>query len=248
MIIGKKYKENEIGLWVVFSVIFLSSLIGILAFIYIEGPLWLKIMLISILTVLFLFNFYIPYLIFKQRKQKDEVLLYDDFNEAFIINYHNKTIKIYKNKIIRITNHNIGVDDKALFIINRLNYGKIKFYLKDGSSYKTPCMDNIYDVYFKADDIIYGEVSVDRYEETRPVDKLIEFENKVDNWGSKKEYPAILSLLVAILLPFLGLIFVSNQSKYKEMKYGKNNGIMIASLIISAIWVVLIIIAVNVLL
>ena len=36
--------------------------------------------------------------------------------------------------------------------------------------------------------------------------------------------------------------------KYKEMKYGKNNGVMLASLIISAIWVVLIIIAVNVLL
>lgn len=101
----------------------------------------------------------------------------------------------------------------------------------------TPYIDNIYDVYLKTDEIIYGLTTDENYnEEIRPKDSFIEFQTKFGNWGAKKEYPTILSFIIAIILPIIGLIFVENQAKYKEIKYGKNNGLTILSLTISLLW------------
>ena len=110
-------------------------------------------------------------------------------------------------------------------IMARQNNGKIKFYLKNGDTYKTPYIDNIYDVYFKIDEILSLE-----FNEEEP--KLARF----GKWGAKKEYPSILSLLIAIVLPLIGFVFVENQAKYKEIKNGKNNGLTITALTISSLW------------
>lgn len=61
--------------------------------------------------------------------------------------------------------------------------------------------------------------------------------------GAKKEYPSIVSVLIALFVPFFGLWFVSNQKEFKELKDGKATGLMAVALVISAFWVFAIIIA-----
>ena len=61
--------------------------------------------------------------------------------------------------------------------------------------------------------------------------------------GAKKEYPAIVSVLVALFVPFFGLWFVSNQKEFKELKNGKATGLMGLALFISALWGIAIIVA-----
>ena len=62
-------------------------------------------------------------------------------------------------------------------------------------------------------------------------------DKKITNWGSMKEYPAIVSVLVAIFVPIAGLFFVGNQVEYRKLKYGhSSNLLLVLSSIISALW------------
>ena len=40
--------------------------------------------------------------------------------------------------------------------------------------------------------------------------------NKLALWGTKKEYPTIISLIIAVFIPAVGLIFVGNQLRFKS--------------------------------
>ena len=108
------------------------------------------------------------------------------------------------------------------------------FYLNDGTKIKTEEIDNVYDVYYKLDEIVF----VDREYDVEIKDQLID---RLDGWGSKKEYPSIVSVLVALFIPFFGLFFVSNQKEFKELKNGKATGLMAIALVISALWLLAII-------
>lgn len=241
MVIGKAYKDSIIGYFALFLLLigFFGFGLGASFFIPI---LWLKIVSVSTCFILITLTFNIPFLAYKNKKQVIDAIIYDEFAEAFTINYHNKSVKILKKDIYRITIHNIGIDDKSIILIGRLEYGKIKFYLKDRKTYKTPCLIDINDVFLKIDTIIYGEED----NPERPIDRYKELESKVNNWGSKKEYPNIVSILVAIFLPLVGLIFVENQAKYKEFKYGKNSLLTIFAITISLVWWLLFIIIIHI--
>ena len=65
---------------------------------------------------------------------------------------------------------------------------------------------------------------------------------KLALWGSKKEYPTIISLLIGIFIPIIGLIFVGNQIKFKSDENDKVNGLFLISLLISLIWLGLLLI------
>lgn len=55
-------------------------------------------------------------------------------------------------------------------------------------------------------------------------------------WGTKKEYPSIISILIAILLPIIGFIFVGNQMKFKKDLDGKVHGLFLVSVLLCVIW------------
>ena len=65
------------------------------------------------------------------------------------------------------------------------------------------------------------------------MDKLI---YEISRWGAKKEYPNYVSFLIAILLPVIGLIFVSNQKDIKNFRYGKQTRLMSVAISISVIY------------
>lgn len=68
-------------------------------------------------------------------------------------------------------------------------------------------------------------------------------ERKIIGWGAKKEYPSIISILVSIFVPIVGLFFVGNQVEYRKLKYGhSSNLLLVLSSIISALWWCLVII------
>ena len=69
--------------------------------------------------------------------------------------------------------------------------------------------------------------------------------DKLDGWGSRKEYPAIVSFLVALFIPFFGLRFVQNQKEFKELKHGKATGLMAVAVVISTLWVFAILLIIN---
>ena len=127
MVIAKSFKDSELSIFILFIFLVIVLTIGIVAATYIP-ILLLKILIICITSILLLLTFYIPYFVYKQRKQQEDVILYDNIKEKFVINYHNKTVIINKNEIIRITNHNLCIDKTSLFLA-RQNYGK-KFFLK----------------------------------------------------------------------------------------------------------------------
>ena len=76
-------------------------------------------------------------------------------------------------------------------------------------------------------------------------DKLhYKIERKVVGWGAMKEYPAIVSVLVSIAIPLIGLSFVANQVEYRKLKYGHASGFLLGlSATISLLWWAAVIIA-----
>ena len=60
--------------------------------------------------------------------------------------------------------------------------------------------------------------------------------NKYWGWGSKKEYHSIVSILIAIIFPIIGLAFVNNQAHFKLDKNEKAHGLFLIALLISLLW------------
>ena len=60
--------------------------------------------------------------------------------------------------------------------------------------------------------------------------------NKYWSWGSKKEYNSIVSILVAIIFPIIGLAFVNNQASFKLDYNHKAHGLFLIALLISVLW------------
>ena len=60
--------------------------------------------------------------------------------------------------------------------------------------------------------------------------------NKLALWGTKKEYPTKICLIIAVFLPAVGLIFVGNQLRFKSDENGKARGLFALALILSLIW------------
>lgn len=55
-------------------------------------------------------------------------------------------------------------------------------------------------------------------------------------WGATKKYPTILSLIIAIIVPVLGLFFVNNQVGLRKIEGKKPNHILVLAIIITTIW------------
>ena len=81
------------------------------------------------------------------------------------------------------------------------------------------------------------ELEEDIDEEEFEDNLYLKSERKIIGWGAMKEYPAIISVLVSIFVPIVGLFFVGNQIEYRKKKYGhSSNLLLVLSSIISAIW------------
>ncbi len=237
MVLGKKSKEDLI--LVIFLYVFLLSALvaGIVLISIFNDKLALKITLISVISLFIILLSYVPYYLYKNVKTPENIITYNSVEEKIIINGYKKNYEINVSDIAVITVHNLGM---ILLLANRMEEGKLYFYLNDGTKIKTAYIDDIYDVYGKLDEIVFK----DREYEALMKDQLID---KLDGWGAKKEYPSIVSILVALFIPFFGLWFVSNQMEFRELKNGKATGLMAVALTISAFWVIAIIIAIAIL-
>ena len=233
MVLGKAYREDIILVIFLYLILLIAAVAGIICLILFMDKLSLKIALVVVLSLFIMLITYFPYYSYKNNKTPEDVIVYDAIEESITINTHKMKYTILISDISAITVHNIGT--KILFS-SYIEEGKLYFYLNDGTKIKTPELDNVYDTYEKLDEIVFK----DREYETIIKDQLYE---KLDGWGSKKEYPAIVSILVAIFLPFFGIFFVMNQNKFRELKNGKATGLMAVAFVISAIWVFGIIIA-----
>jgi len=233
MILAKKSKEDIILDIFLYVFLLIALVAGIVfASIFID-KLVLKISLIIILSLLIIFLSYLPYYLYKNVKTPENIIMYNSVEETIIIYGYKKNYVINISDIAAITVHNLGM---ILLLANRMDEGKLYFYLNDGTKIKAAYIDDIYEVYGKLDEIIFK----DREYEPVMKDQLID---RLDGWGSKKEYPSIVSILIALFVPFFGLWFVSNQKEFKELKNGKATGLMAVALVISAFWVFTIIIA-----
>jgi len=237
MILGKAYKENSILIMFVYFFLLIAS-IATAVFIFIHlDRLVLKITLIVILGLFILLLTYFPYVVYRNKKIPDDVIVYNSFDETITINTYKKKYKVSISDISVITVHNVSA---MYFFTSAIYVRKLYFYLKDGTRIKTPEIVDAYEVYGKLDELIFK----DREYEEVIKDSLL---GKLDGWGSRKEYPAIVSFLVALFIPFFGLSFVQNQVEYKELKNGKASGLMAVAVVISALWVFAIILVINLL-
>ena len=237
MVLGKAYKENSILImFVYFFLLIVSSATGVFIFIHLDR-LVLKISLIVILGLFILLLTYFPYVVYKNKKTPDNIIIYDSFDETITINTHRKKYKINISDISAITVHNVSL---IYFITSEIYVRKLYFYLKDGTRIKTPEIIDAYEVYGKLDELIFKDREYEEIMKDQVLDKL-------DGWGSRKEYPAIVSFLVALFIPFFGLRFVQNQKEFKELKHGKATGLMAVAVVISTLWVFAIILVINLL-
>ena len=237
MVLGKAYKENSILImFVYFFLLIVSSATGVFIFIHLDR-LVLKISLIVILGLFILLLTYFPYVVYKNKKTPDNIIIYDSFDETITINTHRKKYKINILDISAITVHNVSL---IYFITSEIYVRKLYFYLKDGTRIKTPEIIDAYEVYGKLDELIFKDREYEEIMKDQVLDKL-------DGWGSRKEYPAIVSFLVALFIPFFGLRFVQNQKEFKELKHGKATGLMAVAVVISTLWVFAIILVINLL-
>lgn len=66
---------------------------------------------------------------------------------------------------------------------------------------------------------------------------LVNILKKYFDWGARKEYATILSIIVAILIPIFGFPFVMNQAQIKEIGHGKINGLMLFAIFVGMLYV-----------
>ena len=237
MVLGKAYKENSILImFVYFFLLIVSSATGVFIFIHLDR-LVLKISLIVIIGLFILLLTYFPYVVYKNTKTPDGIIIYNSFDETIIIKTFKNEYIINIQDISVITIHNVSA---LYFFISALDVRKLYFYLKDGTRIKTPEIVDAYEVYGKLDEIIFKDREYEEIMKDQVLDKL-------DGWGSRKEYPAIVCFLVALFIPFFGLRFVQNQKEFKELKHGKATGLMTVAYVISAFWVFAIILVINLL-
>lgn len=230
MIIGRVHKDNPVILIILFLIIFLSFTAGIiLVFIFLDIK-WLKILLISVFALICLISLSIPFYIYKSSKTPNDIIYYDYAKNSFRIYDYKKEKEIMIDDILGITIHNSFITILSIFNMDRTNYGKIYFYLSDGRIIKTPQLDKVLDTCDKIDEIVFK----DREYKEEIQDSLLE---KMDGWGAKKEYPSIVSALVGIFLPIIGMLFVMNQVKIKEIKYGRPTGLITVGVVASAFWI-----------
>ena len=232
MVLGSKYNENSILVMFLYFIMLIGASAGIVCFILFSDNLNLKILISIVLGLFILLISYIPYQLYKTSKVSDDIIKYNSIDETITINGYKKKHIIKISDISVITVHNMGM---ILLISNRIEEGKLYFYLNDGTKIKTVYIDDVYEVYNKLDEIIFK----DKEHEVEMKDQVID---KLDGWGSKKEYPSIVSVLVALFVPFFGVWFVSNQKEFKELKNGKATGLMGLALFISALWAIAIIV------
>lgn len=232
VVLGKAYKENTILVIFLYFFLLIAFIAGIICLILFLEKLSIKIILISLLSLLVLLITYIPYNLYKCKKTSEDIIIYNVIDETITINKYKKNYIVNVSDVSTVTVHNIGMH---LLFANRMEEGKIYFYLNDGTIIKTPELVSAYDAYDKLDEILFKDREYDEEIKDQLVDKL-------DGWGSKKEYPAIVSILVSLFIPFFGLWFVQNQKEYKELKYGKSTGLMGIAITISALWVFIIIV------
>jgi hypothetical protein len=223
-------------MFVYFFLLIVSIASSIFIFIHLD-KLVLKISLIVVLGLFIVLLTYFPYVVYKNKKTPDSIIIYNSFDETITINTHRKKYKINISDISAITVHNVSL---IYFITSEIYVRKLYFYLKDGTRIKTPEIVDAYEVYGKLDELIFKDREYEEIMKDQVLDKL-------DGWGSRKEYPAIVSFLVALFIPFLGLYFVKNQMEYKELKNGKATGLMAVALVIGAFWIFLIILVINLL-
>ena len=176
-----------------------------------------------------------PFAVYRNKKIPDDVIVYNSFDETITINTYKKKYKVSISDINVITIHNVSA---LYFFISALDVRKLYFYLKDGTRIKTPEIVDAYEVYGKLDEIIFKDREYEEIMKDQVLDKL-------DGWGSRKEYPSIVSVLVALFIPFFGLFFVQNQNEFKELKNGKATGLMAVAYVISAFWVFAILLIIN---
>ena len=230
MVLGKLYKENEILLLFLYVLLLATSITGIvLIFVYIEKLIFKISLIVLVLTLIILISL-IPYYLYKYKRIPNNIIIFNVIDATITINTYKKNYIVKISDIAYITIHNLGT--KFLFG-DRIEEGKLCFFLIDGTKIKTLEIDNVYDAYNKLDEIVF----VDRNNKEVLKEQLID---KLEGWGSKKEYKAIVSILVALFIPFFGLFFISNQNDFKKLKNGKPTGLMAIAYIISAFWILVI--------
>lgn len=232
MVIGKSYKENSLLIIILYLFLLICFISGIVVVTIFIEKILTKIVLISVISLFIILISYSPYYVYKCKKIPEDIIVYNLIDETIKINGYKKNYTVNVSDIIAITVHNLGT--KILFSC-LIEEGKLCFYLKDGTKIKTVEIDKVYDVYGKLDEIVF----LDKETDSNISDQLIV---KLDGWGSKKEYPSIVSVLVALFIPFFGVFFVSNQKEFKQLKYGKTNSLMTMALIISSLWLIAIIV------
>ena len=237
MVLGKAYKEKSILIMFVYFFLLIASIAGIVLISIYLDKLVLKITLIVVLGLFILLLTCFPFAVYRNKKTPDDVIVYNSFDETITINTYKKKYKVSISDINVIIIHNVSA---LYFFISALDVRKLYFYLNDGTIIKTPEITDACEVYGKLDEIVYK----DRKDEEIIKESLI---GKLDGWGSRKEYPAIVSFLVALFIPFFGLSFVQNQVEYKELKNGKASGLMAVAVVISALWVFARILVINLL-
>ena len=234
MVLGIAYKENKILTMFIYFILLAASITGIVFISIYVNKLFLKIILIIIISLLIILFIYLPYYLYINAKTPETAVLYNSLDETITINtYNNNKYIVNISDISVVTIHNIGT---KLLLSDRIEEGKLYFYLNDGTKIKTPELDKVYKTYEKLDEIVF----VDRKNEAVIKEQLCD---KLDGWGAKKEYPTIVSVLVALFIPFFGTWFVLNQKEFKKIKNGKATGLMAVALVISALWAIAIIIA-----
>ena len=237
MVLGKAYKENSIIIMLLYFFLLIASIAGIVLISIYLDKLVLKITLIVVLGLFILLLTCFPFAVYRNKKIQDDVIVYNSFDETITINTYKKKYKVSISDISVITVHNITA---IYFFTSAIYVRKLYFYLKDGTRIKTPELVDAYEVYGKLDEIIFKDREYEEIMKDQVLDKL-------DGWGSRKEYPSIVSVLVALFIPFFGLFFVQNQNEFKELKNGKATGLMAVAYVISAFWVFAIILVINLL-
>lgn len=141
--LAKGHKNSKIASIICISVTLAVCIALVIAFFFLTTNLSELIAFIFIFSICFFTLVGLVVIRILQKMRKDEIVIFDELQNRFVVNCYKKTINIYVHKIKEVKCNAKGpVSFIPEIFATENDYGKIIFILSDGSKIKTPLVDD----------------------------------------------------------------------------------------------------------
>lgn len=154
-VIANSYKEKII-IGIIGASLFLAGSIVFIVLLILSDTNSDRIASSIVFSICFLVFIGILIPMILQKMRKDEIIIFNETNNTFIVNCYRKSVEIAIAEIKEVKCNTKGLTPLApLLYFSETEFGRIVFILKDGSIIRTPMVDAAKDCYKKISVLLF---------------------------------------------------------------------------------------------